>query len=360
MQAVSIRNVQKQYGKVPVLKALNLDIAAGDFTVLLGASGCGKSTLLSIIAGLEDPTEGRVMIGERDVTLLPPKARNIAMVFQSYALYPTMTVEQNMSFGLRMAGQPKAEIGRRLQWAAELLQLGPYMARKPADLSGGQRQRVAIGRAIVREADIYLFDEPLSNLDAKLRAEMRMEIRKLHQRLGATMVYVTHDQVEAMTMATRIAVMRHGVVEQYDTPKAIYDQPQTLYVAGFIGSPGMNFLHGRLQQDAAGPQIVVGGQAISLNGYGFRQAPAAPLDAVLGVRPEDLSLAGTGQALLKGVAVESCELLGADTIVWLQAGEQRLALRCSPAQAPEAGSRVDLHFEVARASVFDRATEQRL
>ncbi len=356
MHAVQVRNIEKRFGAVSVLKNLSLDIGAGDFTVLLGASGCGKSTLLSIIAGLDDPTAGTLAIGERDVTELPPKARDIAMVFQSYALYPTMTVAENMSFGLRMAGVAKAEIERRVQWAADLLQLGPYLERKPAALSGGQRQRVAIGRAIVREAKVYLFDEPLSNLDAKLRTEMRLEIRRLHQRLGATMIYVTHDQIEAMTMATRIAVMRGGVVEQYDTPKAIYDRPRTLYVAGFIGSPGMNFLRGTI--GAGG--FIHESRTIALAGYAFETPPREGTAAVLGVRPEDLRLTPGGTVLAEGLTVESTELLGADTIVWVQAGEARLAVRCNPTEAPEAGARVTLSFDPARASVFDAGSEQRL
>ena len=356
MHAVSLNQIEKRFGPVQVLKSLSLEIAPGDFTVLLGASGCGKSTLLAIIAGLDDPSEGSLSIGGRDVTALPPKARDIAMVFQSYALYPTMSVKENMSFGLRMAKVPAAEIERRINWAADLLKLTPMLGRKPGQLSGGQRQRVAIGRAIVREASVYLFDEPLSNLDAQLRTEMRLEIRRLHAKLGATMIYVTHDQIEAMTMATRIAVMRGGVVEQYAAPKAIYDRPQTLYVAGFIGSPGMNFLRGRLDNG----NIHTAGQTIPMPGYAYQRRPAAALDAVLGLRPEDLRVDGGGTPLLPGLLVESTELLGADTIVWLQQGEQRLSVRCTPATAPEPGQHVNLGFDPTRASLFDAGTEQRL
>jgi multiple sugar transport system ATP-binding protein len=361
MHAVTLRNVGKSFGPVQILKGLSLDIAAGDFTVLLGASGCGKSTLLSIIAGLEDATSGTMHIGDVDMTDLPPKDRGMAMVFQSYALYPTMTVRENLSFGLRMAKVPKAEIDRRVQWAADMLKLGDYFARKPAELSGGQRQRVAIGRAIVREAKVYLFDEPLSNLDAKLRTEMRLEIRRLHAKLGATMIYVTHDQIEAMTMATRIAVMRAGVVEQYATPQVVYNQPQTLYVAGFIGSPAMNFLDASVELIDGVPSLrLAGGTAlVGIAGYGFRQAPRAGQAVVLGVRPEDIVLVG-GTPLLHDLTVDSVEMTGADAIVWALLGEQRVSVRCAPADAPAAGTKINLGYDPTRASVFDAGSEQRL
>ena len=222
---------------VSVLKALDLDIADGEFIVLLGPSGCGKSTLLNCIAGLLEPSEGKVFIKGKNVTWDEPKDRGIGMVFQSYALYPQMTVERNLSFGLRVAGLPKEEIDKRVKRAAEMLQLEPLLQRKPTALSGGQRQRVAIGRALVRDVDVFLFDEPLSNLDAKLRAELRVEIKRLHQRLGNTMIYVTHDQIEALTLADRVAVMKGGIIQQLDDPHAIYNEPKNLYVAGFIGSP---------------------------------------------------------------------------------------------------------------------------
>jgi len=225
MHAVTLRHIGKSFGSNTILNGLSLDIEAGDFTVLLGSSGCGKSTLLSLIAGLDDVSAGRIHFGDRDVTDLPPKDRDIAMVFQSYALYPTMSVRDNMSFGLRMTQVPKNEIAERIDWAAKLLRLEDHLDRKPGQLSGGQRQRVAIGRAIVRKAKVYLFDEPLSNLDAKLRAEMRLEIKRLHQALGATMIYVTHDQVEAMTMATKVALMRNGQIEQYGPPRRHLQPP---------------------------------------------------------------------------------------------------------------------------------------
>src|SRR5579863_8333695 len=236
---VAVRNLRIELGANTVIEDLDLDVRAGEFVVLLGPSGCGKSTLLHSIAGLIDVTDGSIEIGGQDMTWADPKDRGIALVFQSYALYPTMNVERNLSFGLRIAGTPKAEIERRVTRAAEMLQLGPLLKRKPAQLSGGQRQRVAIGRAIVREADVFLFDEPLSNLDAKLRTELRRELKQLHQRLGATMIYVTHDQVEAMTLADQIVVLRAGHVEQVGAPLEVYNHPNNLFVATFLGSPGM-------------------------------------------------------------------------------------------------------------------------
>jgi multiple sugar transport system ATP-binding protein len=270
-----------------------------------------------------------------------------------------MTVRENLDFGLRMAKVPKAEIDRRVAWAADLLKLSDYLDRKPARLSGGQRQRVAIGRAIVREAKVYLFDEPLSNLDAKLRAEMRLEIRRLHAKLGATMVYVTHDQVEAMTMATRIAVMKNGVVEQFATPSEIYDKPSTLYVAGFVGSPGMNFLSGKLRANGGMPEIELTGANVDISGYGFATSTVSDKDVVLGVRPEDLQI-NEGTPLLKNLPVESLELLGADSIVWFTYEGQRISARVAPSKAPTVGQRVSLGFTPSRASIFDAVTEQRI
>ena len=250
MSSVDIRNLDLEFGQIKVLKQLNLEVAEGEFLVLLGPSGCGKSTLLNCIAGLLDVTDGQIFINNKNVTWEEPKDRGIGMVFQSYALYPQMTVEKNLSFGLRVAGLPRAEIRKRVDRAAEILQIEPLLKRKPAALSGGQRQRVAIGRALVRDVDVFLFDEPLSNLDAKLRTDLRVEIKRLHHRLGNTIVYVTHDQIEAMTLADRIAIMKNGLIQQLGTPKEIYHQPQNRFVAGFIGSPSMNFLPGVLTRSA--------------------------------------------------------------------------------------------------------------
>ena len=250
--SVSVQGLALSYGAISVLKDLDLDIARGEFIVLLGPSGCGKSTLLNCIAGLLEPSEGKIFINGKNVTWDEPKDRGIGMVFQSYALYPQMTVERNLSFGLRVAGLPREEINKRVARAAEMLQLEPLLQRKPTALSGGQRQRVAIGRALVRDVDVFLFDEPLSNLDAKLRAELRVEIKRLHQKLGNTMIYVTHDQIEALTLADRVAVMKGGVIQQLDDPHVIYNEPKNLYVAGFIGSPTMNFIKGEHWRDGGG------------------------------------------------------------------------------------------------------------
>jgi multiple sugar transport system ATP-binding protein len=251
VSGVRVRELGVRYGDQDVLAGLDLDVQAGEFLVLLGPSGCGKSTLLHSIAGLLDTSAGSIEIGGQDMTFADPSARGIGMVFQSYALYPNMTVLGNLSFGLRVAGVPRAEIERRVQHTAQMLQLGPLLARKPSQLSGGQRQRVAIGRALVRQAGVYLLDEPLSNLDAQLRTELRRELKLLHRALGATMIYVTHDQVEAMTLATRIAIMRQGVIQQIGTPQEVYERPANRFVAGFVGSPAMNFVEGALAATSA-------------------------------------------------------------------------------------------------------------
>src|ERR1044072_1051274 len=244
--SVSIRDLSLNFGNVKVLEHLDLDIAQGEFIVLLGPSGCGKSTLLNCIAGLLDVSEGQIFIGGKNVTWEEPKDRGIGMVFQSYALYPQMSVKGNLSFCLKNAGLPRDEIEKRIARTAAILQIGPLLERKTSQLSGGQRQRVAIGRALVRDVDVFLFDEPLSNLDAKLRSDLRVEIKRLHQRLKNTMIYVTHDQIEAMTLADRIAIMKNGIIQQLDTPHAVYNPPVNLFVAGFIGSPTMNFFKGNI------------------------------------------------------------------------------------------------------------------
>ena len=258
MAALSIRALSKRYANLEVLKGIDLDIESGEFTVLVGPSGCGKSTLLNIVAGLDRPSAGTVEIGGRVVNDIAPKDRDIAMVFQSYALYPSMTVRQNITFGMECRHVPKAEQEKALASVARLLQIEPLLGRKPSQLSGGQRQRVAMGRALVRDPLLFLFDEPLSNLDAKLRVEMRMEIKRLHQRIGATIVYVTHDQIEAMTMATRIAVMHHGEVQQFADPDTVYRYPANLFVARFMGSPPMNTMPARLEAEDGGPVVVIG------------------------------------------------------------------------------------------------------
>ena len=337
MSAVAIRQLAVRMGSTPVIEQLDLAVREGEFLVLLGPSGCGKSTLLHAIAGLVDTEDGSIHIGGRDVTWADPKDRAIGMVFQSYALYPTMSVERNMSFGLRVAGLPRAEIDARVRRAAKLLQLDALLARKPAQLSGGQRQRVAIGRALVREARVFLFDEPLSNLDAKLRTELRRELQALHRELGATMIYVTHDQVEAMTLATRVAVMRGGRIQQIGTPAEVYARPANVFVAGFLGAPGMNFLEGELPSAEGG----------------------APRPAVLGVRPEHVRLGPPGEAA-PAARVTLVETLGAHEVVWLDLQGQRLSALAPAAGTWAAGDRVSLRLDLDRASLFDAATQQRL
>src|SRR5215510_3191611 len=258
MAALSIRTLSKRYANLEVLKGINLDIESGEFTVLVGPSGCGKSTLLNIVAGLDHPSEGTVEIGGRVVDDVAPKDRDIAMVFQSYALYPSMTVRQNMTFGMECRNVPRARRNEAVARVAKLLQIDALLDRKPSQLSGGQRQRVAMGRALVRDPLLFLFDEPLSNLDAKLRVEMRMEIKRLHQRIGATIVYVTHDQIEAMTMATRIAVMNQGEVQQFADPDTVYRYPANLFVARFMGAPPMNTMPARLEAEDGGSVVVIG------------------------------------------------------------------------------------------------------
>ena len=359
--SVSVRGLAQSYGSLQVLKALDLDIADGEFIVLLGPSGCGKSTLLNCIAGLLEPSEGQVFIKGKNVTWEEPKDRGIGMVFQSYALYPQMTVEKNLSFGLRVSGMAKDEIGKRVKRASEILQIEPLLARKPSQLSGGQRQRVAIGRALVRDVDVFLFDEPLSNLDAKLRAELRVEIKRLHQRLGNTMIYVTHDQIEAMTLADRIAVMRGGSIQQLDAPQTIYNKPKNRYVAGFIGSPSMNFLKGTISGGGKKAVIDVSGIRVPLADY-TPDKPLAAGAAELGVRPEHILVDENGKdatSAYKGV-VDLMEPMGSDSLVWVKLGDQIISARVESNKFFEPGQKVDVRFRVGLASLFDAATGDRL
>jgi len=365
---VHVRGLRVVLGGKSIIDGLQLDILPGEFIVLLGPSGCGKSTLLHSIAGLIDVSGGQIEIGGRDVTWIDPKDRGIGMVFQSYALYPTMTVERNLSFGLRIARLPRAEIDRRVQRTAEMLQLGDLLRRKPSQLSGGQRQRVAIGRALVREVGVYLLDEPLSNLDAKLRSELRRELKLLHHALGATMVYVTHDQVEAMTLASRIAVMRQGQIQQIGTPFDVYHRPANLFVGGFLGSPGMNFVPGSLSVADARVRFEGAGLSLDLQGYPFARASGHGQAVKLGVRPEHLSLRLPGRAEEKtnGVArlgsakTVVSEPLGSLSVVWIESGGERLGVQVAGGAEPPDGSEVEVMCEPARASVFDAETEQRL
>jgi len=364
--SVSVRELSLDFGAVKVLKSLDLDVADGEFLVLLGPSGCGKSTLLNCIAGLIEISDGQIFIKGRNVTWEEPKDRGIGMVFQSYALYPQMSVKGNLSFGLKNARLPRDEIERRIERTARILQIGPLLDRRPSQLSGGQRQRVAIGRALVRDVDVFLFDEPLSNLDAKLRSELHVEIKRLHQTLENTMIYVTHDQIEAMTLADRIAVMRNGAIQQLDRPQAIYNRPINRYVAGFIGSPGMNFLDGVLEGGER-PRFRIGDLAMPVGNYpfdaaGFREGPA-----VLGIRPEHIGINGhvapnAGESWPVSVqgAVEVVEPMGSDTLVWTRLGGAPLSARVPSERAPGVGDRVSLGFDPRQASLFDAASDARL
>jgi multiple sugar transport system ATP-binding protein len=352
MAAVKVRNVEKYFGATHVIRGVDIDIEDGQFTVLVGPSGCGKSTLLRMIAGLEEISEGEISIGARIVNQVPPKERDIAMVFQNYALYPHMTVFDNMAFSLKLARAPRAELEERVNKAAQILGLGQLLERYPRQLSGGQRQRVAMGRAIVRDPQVFLFDEPLSNLDAKLRVQMRSEIKELHQRLRTTSIYVTHDQIEAMTLADRIVVMHDGVVEQTGAPLDLYDHPANVFVAGFIGSPAMNFLPGVLRRQAAGDEIEFPDgtrlprpdQALGEEGQ----------EVIYGVRPEHLVLCEPGRGLPCSVVV--VEPTGADTQILAQFGSVELTAVFRERHDLAPSSRVDLLPEAGRAHLFDAAS----
>jgi multiple sugar transport system ATP-binding protein len=359
--SVSIRDLSLSFGAVNVLSNLDLDIHDGEFLVLLGSSGCGKSTLLNCIAGLLEPTEGQIFIKDRNVTWEEPKDRGIGMVFQSYALYPQMTVEKNLSFGLQVAKMPKDQIDKRVARASEILQIGPLLKRKPAELSGGQRQRVAIGRALVRDVDVFLFDEPLSNLDAKLRSELRVEIKRLHQSLKNTMIYVTHDQIEALTLADRIAIMKSGVIQQLDDPIVIYNKPRNLFVAGFIGSPSMNFLKGSLANEGGKVVFQTHGVSFGLEGYQTAETLSAGREVVLGVRPEHIRVDSdiTGGEIHDAV-VDIEEPMGADNLIWLKHAGHTMSVRVGGARRYSPGAKVKLSLDMSMASLFDAKTEDRI
>ncbi len=356
--SVEIKNLDLSFGAVNVLQNLNLDIGKGEFLVLLGSSGCGKSTLLNCIAGLLDVTAGQIHINEKNVTWAEPSERGIGMVFQSYALYPQMTVEGNLSFGLKNAKLPKSEIADRIKRASEILQIEPLLKRKPAALSGGQRQRVAIGRALVRDVDVFLFDEPLSNLDAKLRADLRVEIKRLHQSLGNTMIYVTHDQIEAMTLADRIAIMRGGQIMQLASPEEIYGRPVNKYVAGFIGSPSMNFLEGSI----SGGKFIIGDLGIPLDGYTFAGGVTAEGPATLGIRPEHVvtgELVGNAP-FQTNVTVGLIEPTGSDTLVDCEVAGIHFRVRMDGQAKVSVGDTIPIGLDPSKASLFDTSTELRL
>ena len=353
MSALSIRNVRKVFGAVTVLDNIDLEAESGEFIILVGASGCGKSTLLNMIAGLDVPTSGTIHIADRDVTHLPSKDRDIAMVFQSYALYPTMSVAQNISFGLEMRKVPKPERDKAIARVAKMLQIEHLLDRKPAQLSGGQRQRVAMGRALARDPKLFLFDEPLSNLDAKLRVEMRAEIKLLHQRTRTSTVYVTHDQVEAMTLGDRIAVMRGGHIEQFDTPEAIYGRPATKFVAEFIGSPAMNFLPVERRDGA----LFCAHIALATTDAQRAALQAGSSDKLLyGVRPEALSLSAHG---VPG-SVKMVEPTGPDTYMLIDTELGTLTARLPGVPTHRAGEHVLVSWPSTHVHLFDAASERRV
>jgi multiple sugar transport system ATP-binding protein len=361
MASVTIKDVTKQYGSNrPVLTGIDLDVREQEFMVLVGPSGCGKSTLLRMVAGLEEITGGTIAIGDRVVNDVPPKDRDIAMVFQSYALYPHMSVRENLEFGLKLRKVPREEIDRLVAEAARILEIGEYLGRRPKELSGGQRQRVALGRAIVRKPAVFLFDEPLSNLDAKLRVQMRAEIKKLQQRLQVTTIYVTHDQVEAMTMGHRIAIMNAGILQQVGTPLEVYERPENVFVANFIGTPPMNFVRATVE----GGKLVARAFELPL--------PPAAADAlaaragqpvIAGVRPENVvedGRAARGPTAPLELEVELVETLGNEVVVHGSRGEDTIAFKMDPHHPPALGDRVKVQVELDKLHLFDAGTEKRI
>ena len=356
MAAVRLDAVRKVYpnGHVAVAGA-SFDAKDGELLVLVGPSGCGKSTLLRMIAGLESVTSGTLAIGERVVNDVPPRDRDIAMVFQNYALYPHMSVAENLAFGLTLRHTPRTETETRVKRAAAMLDLERVLDRKPAQLSGGQRQRVALGRALVREPEVFLLDEPLSNLDAKLRLGMRVEIAKLHRQLGATMIYVTHDQIEAMTLGHRIVVMKGGEIQQIDTPMRLYEKPANVFVAGFLGSPAMNFFRGRVVANG-GVRLELGSATLPLDAH-FRGLAGREL--MVGVRPEDLTLGANDAAPLRA-RLEVVEPVGNEIFLNLKSDDAPIVMRVPPCDLPETGSTLDIGIRTDRLHLFDAATEQRI
>jgi multiple sugar transport system ATP-binding protein len=354
MSSVSFRKLEKNYGAVKIVKAIDLEIADREFVVLVGPSGCGKSTTLRMLAGLESISAGEIHIGDRVVNKLPPRERDIAMVFQDYALYPHKTVYDNMAFSLKVRGVSGPEIKTRIAEAADMLGIGQLLDRKPSQLSGGQRQRVAMGRAIVRRPQVFLFDEPLSNLDAKLRGQVRTEIKRLHQTIGTTIIYVTHDQVEAMTLADRIVILKGGEIEQVGTPDEVYNHPASVFVGGFIGSPAMNFAKATIRGGAldfdAGAKLSLASRAAA--GHTALEGR----DVIVGIRPEHFGSASNGHALAGRVQV--VEPLGSDTLVHFSLGDAMLTARVAPEIRPTPGEILSIGVDPSRIHLFDAATER--
>ncbi len=366
MASVTLDRVTKRFGEVTAVNNVTIEVLDREFLVLVGPSGCGKSTTLRLIAGLEELTDGNIYIGDRLVNDVAPKDRDIAMVFQSYALYPHMSVYDNLAFGLKLRKTPKKEIERRVQEAAELLAIGELLDRKPKQLSGGQRQRVALGRAIVREPKVFLMDEPLSNLDAKLRVQTRAELIRLHERLQTTVIYVTHDQTEAMTMGSRIAVLRDGVLQQLGSPQNVYDFPSNMFVAGFIGSPAMNFFDARITGTVDNMQVELSGGGATLNVPPDKRARYADYlgkDVIFGLRPEDMfdpvfaPSRTTEKELVRG-NVDVFEPLGSEVYLYMIAGDDSFIARVDPRTAAAVGSEYELVFDMNTMHIFDPATQE--
>jgi multiple sugar transport system ATP-binding protein len=370
MASLTIKNATKQFGNVKVLKGINLTIESGEFLVLVGPSGCGKSTLLNLIAGLESITSGDIFIGDRCVNHISPKDRDIAMVFQSYALYPNMNVRKNLSFGLETRKAPREEIESTIQRVSQMLQIDMLLDRKPSQLSGGQRQRVAMGRALARNPKIFLFDEPLSNLDAKLRVEMRTEIKLLHQRIGTTIVYVTHDQIEAMTLADRIAIMKDGILQQFDTPKQVYKNPANQFVAGFIGSPSMNFILSRVDEVHGNPALVLDTQCGQPHRVQVKQQTETlrswiGREVILGIRPEQITESGgRSTASTNGmkieVTVKVVEPTGPDTLISVPINGREVTCRVHPDVSVTPDQKVELSMDMSKALFFDPDSGNRI
>jgi multiple sugar transport system ATP-binding protein len=363
MASVTFKNVYKRFGDMIAVNNLDIQVADKEFLVLVGPSGCGKTTALRCLAGLEEISEGEILIGDRVVNDVAPKDRDIAMVFQSYALYPHLSVYDNMAFGLKLRKLPKEEIKRRVNEAADVLGIHELLERKPRQLSGGQRQRVAVGRAIVREPKVFLFDEPLSNLDAKLRVAMRAEISKLHQRLQTTFIYVTHDQTEAMTMASRIAVINKGILQQLDTPQSLYDKPNNLFVAGFIGSPAMNFFTGKLRRDGGKLMVDTNDFAVAIPASHAKPYEAhAGKDIIFGIRPENIHDVDFVPPNIDSdkvqIKVDVTELMGNEIFLYLVSGKNTFVARVDPRSKLRVGQQAQVAFDMDSVHIFDAATEQ--
>ena len=364
MKTLKIEDLSKNFGSTEVLRKINLEIDEGNFLVLLGPSGCGKSTLLNIIAGLETINEGNVFIDDYNVSKVEPKDRNIAMVFQSYALYPSMNVRENMIFGLKQAKTSKEKIEQQLEKVSKFLQVDQLLERKPSQLSGGQRQRVAIGRALVREPRIFLFDEPLSNLDAKLRVEMRREIKKLHQQLKTTVVYVTHDQTEAMSLGTRIAIMNHGVIQQNDTPENIYNKPSNTFVADFIGSPSMNLIKGSLKESSGEISFTANSSnfEIPVKGYEFKdKSNLNNKEVFFGIRPEHIYFKKSNESDFEiNLRADLSEYIGHEQIMTFDYANQEILAKFPSTIKIELAKETKLYFDLTQTSLFDAQTEERI